>query len=342
MPKVTVLMSVYNSELFLREAIESILDQTLDDFEFLIVDDCSNDSSAEILRSYSDPRICLVTNERNIGLTKSLNKGLALAKGKYIARMDADDISLPRRLEQQVAFLEARLECSLVAGLYETIDENGTIIKSTNGWQPNPERLYIDLTFGNCFPHAAVTFRAEAAIKTGGYDEQFRRSQDMDMWFRLSRDNAVCVLPEVLIQYRDTKGNISNFYQSEQMECARRIFVSNLKYLLGKDASTDDLMCFEDQAIKYKLPVTVTGNSLTAFRMLAKKMAINAPAALDKDEILRQANIRLREMSIYLVRKRWQMIFDGKLFIALLDKLCRALIKRLYNFNLKFWSKPVR
>ena len=95
MPKVTVLMSVYNSEKFLRESINSILEQTFKDFEFLIINDGSTDSSREIILSYNDPRITLFDNKNNIGLTKSLNKGLDLAKGEYIARQDADDISLP-------------------------------------------------------------------------------------------------------------------------------------------------------------------------------------------------------------------------------------------------------
>src|SRR3990170_6306785 len=103
-PEITVLMSVYNGERFLREAIESILNQTYRDFEFLIINDGSTDSSREIILSYNDPRIRLIDNELNIGLTRSLNKGLRLARGKYIARQDADDISFRKRLEKQVAF----------------------------------------------------------------------------------------------------------------------------------------------------------------------------------------------------------------------------------------------
>ncbi len=113
-PRVTVLMSVYNGEKYLREAIDSILNQTFKDFEFLIIDDGSTDSSADIIRSYTDFRIRLIQNEKNIGLTRSLNKGLKLAKGEYIARMDVDDISLPIRFEKQVSFLDKYEDVKLV------------------------------------------------------------------------------------------------------------------------------------------------------------------------------------------------------------------------------------
>src|SRR3712207_3671984 len=109
-PKVTVLMAVYNGEAYLREAVDRILGQTFTDLEFLVVSDGSTDGSAEILRSYADPRLRVVENERNLKLIASLNRGLELARGEYVARMDADDVSLPDRLAKQVAYLEARPE----------------------------------------------------------------------------------------------------------------------------------------------------------------------------------------------------------------------------------------
>ena len=105
-PKVTVLMPVYNGEKYLKEAITSILLQTFDDFEFLIINDGSSDASVDIIQSFRDPRIRLVHNDTNIGLIATLNKGLKLAHGKYVARMDQDDISLPRRLEKQTYFMD--------------------------------------------------------------------------------------------------------------------------------------------------------------------------------------------------------------------------------------------
>jgi len=126
-PEVTVLMSVYNGEKYLREAIDSILNQTFTDFEFLIVNDGSTDRTAEILRSYDDPRIIIINNEKNIGLTKSLNIGLRMAKGEYIARMDADDVSMPERLQKQIELLNQKKNTGLVGTYYTIINEKGKV-----------------------------------------------------------------------------------------------------------------------------------------------------------------------------------------------------------------------
>jgi glycosyltransferase involved in cell wall biosynthesis len=128
MPKVTMLMSVYNGARFLREAIESILGQTFRDFEFLIVDDGSTDDSREMILSYCDPRVRLVINDRNVGLPRSLNRGLDLAQGEYVARQDADDISESARLAKQVAFLDSYHDVALLGTWYRKIDEGGRII----------------------------------------------------------------------------------------------------------------------------------------------------------------------------------------------------------------------
>jgi glycosyltransferase involved in cell wall biosynthesis len=128
-PKVTVLMSVYNGEEHLREAIDSILNQTYKNFEFLIIDDGSTDGSVNIIRSYLDPRIRLIKNKKNIGITRSLNKGLKLARGEYIARMDDDDIAFPERLEKQVRFLNEHVNVGLVGGSDITINGVGDEIR---------------------------------------------------------------------------------------------------------------------------------------------------------------------------------------------------------------------
>jgi len=127
-PKVTVLMPVYNGERYLNEAVDSILGQTFTDFEFLIIDDASTDKTPEILRSYDDPRIRVVTNEENLGLSKSLNKGLALARGEFIARMDADDVSYPYRLQVQHEFMTQHPGAGVIGSWAEYIDRKGEIV----------------------------------------------------------------------------------------------------------------------------------------------------------------------------------------------------------------------
>ncbi len=130
--KVTILMSVYNGERYHKEAVDSILTQTFTNFAFLIIDDALTDRTSEILQNYDNPRIRIVTNEENPGLTKSLNKGLALAKEKYIARMDADDISLLERFEKQIAFFETHPDIALVGTSYKEIDYKGNDYKENS------------------------------------------------------------------------------------------------------------------------------------------------------------------------------------------------------------------
>lgn len=173
-PLVTVLMSVFNGEKYLREAIDSILTQTFSDFEFLIINDASTDRSREIILSYLDPRIRLIDNEENIGLTRSLNKGIDLAKGKYIARMDADDVSMPERLEKQVRFMEENPDIAVLGSWAYGIDGTGRI----NAEFRTPiceEIIFKDLFFSNPLIHGSVMFDKKFVKNIGSYNPSFIR-----------------------------------------------------------------------------------------------------------------------------------------------------------------------
>jgi glycosyltransferase involved in cell wall biosynthesis len=200
-PKVTVLMSVYNGEKYLQEAIDSILGQTFKDFEFLIVNDGSTDKTGEVLESYHDPRIRIITNEKNIGLTKSLNKGLMLASGEYIARQDADDISMPERLKKEVEFLEQNINVGLVGTDYLFTNEKGKvvhIVKCLNG----SRELRTKLLEGNQFGHGSVMLRRECIDKVGTYREEFKFSQDYDFYLRIAEVYDVANISEPLYKWR--------------------------------------------------------------------------------------------------------------------------------------------
>ncbi len=199
---VTVLMSVYNGERYLNEAVDSILSQTFTDFEFLIIDDASTDRTPEILRSYNDPRIRVVTNEENLGLTKSLNKGLALAKGEYIARMDADDVSYPYRLQVQHEFMTQHPGAGIIGSWAEYIDRKGEIVHRYKA-PISPEENYFYLRFQNCIVHSSVMFRKDIIISNNGYDESINRAQDFELWNRLSKAIEIYQIPEYLVQWRD-------------------------------------------------------------------------------------------------------------------------------------------
>ena len=204
-PKVSVIMSVYNGEKYLREAIESILNQTFTDFEFIIVNDGSTDNSLEIIQSYNDERIRIINNEKNIGLTKSLNKALKQAKGEYIARQDADDISLPNRFEEQMGYFEEHQEVVLLGTTVYLIDENGKIVgKRIVLAKPTIKDIFKE----NHFNHGSVMFKKEIVNQLGGYNELIRYSQDYELWLRIAKSYEVRNLTQLLYKLRSHDENI--------------------------------------------------------------------------------------------------------------------------------------
>ena len=202
-PKVSVVMSVYNGEPYLREAIESILNQTFTDFEFLIINDGSTDSSRDIILSYNDPRIRPIDNEANLGLPVSLNKGIRLAKGEYIARQDADDVSLPERLELQASELDVHSSVGVVGCWWHGIDLDGRIFDKVT--VPTEGQLLLQrmLRDGlNPSPHGSMMMRKEIVHRVGDYDERFWFTQDFDLWLRMWPHTDFVVFPSFLYQLR--------------------------------------------------------------------------------------------------------------------------------------------
>ena len=198
--RISVLMSVYNGERYLREAVDSILAQTFEDFEFIIIDDGSTDSTRAILESYDDPRIVIMHHE-NIGLTKSLNRGLAMARGELIARMDADDVSKPERFEKQVEFMEAHPEVGVLGIVSNVIDEDGKMLYR---WKlPVTHRAIMGrMLSGNPMVHSSLIFRAPLLKSLGGYNEEMELAQDYELLLRLTEVAELSNLPECLHRYR--------------------------------------------------------------------------------------------------------------------------------------------
>jgi glycosyltransferase involved in cell wall biosynthesis len=210
-PTVSVVMAAYDAERFLREAIESILDQTYRDFELLVVDDGSADGTREIVRSYEDPRIRLVENGRNLGLARSLNRGIALARGRYLARLDADDVAEPERLARQVAFLDRRPEVGLLGSRFVQIDEAGR--ETARCWVPTDgTEIRWTLLFLNAFAHSAVMIRRSALERVGGYDEGLVYAMDYDLWCRIAERMPVANLEECLLRWRSGSTSMTATY----------------------------------------------------------------------------------------------------------------------------------
>ncbi len=222
-PTVTVLMAMYNGERYLRESIDSILDQTFTDFEFLIVNDGSTDDTAKILQSYHDPRITILHNENNIGIPRSVNKGLRMARGEYIARMDVDDISLPHRFRLQVDYLDTHPGVGALGGAVELIDGQGRTIGKNDCFLEH--QAIKALLLVNCFSfyNPTTMMRRNLVQQIGMYNERMKYAQDYDLWWRLSGISCLANLPDVLVQYRCHDKSITTSHREEQLQFAYEI-----------------------------------------------------------------------------------------------------------------------
>ena len=200
-PRVTVLMTVFNGERHLREAVDSVLRQTFGDFELVIVDDGSTDGTAALLAAISDPRVRVTHNDENLGLTPSLNRGLGLARGELIARHDADDVSEPERIARQIAFLDAHPDVALVGAWYRKIDDASASLGERT-LPVDHDRIRWALHFYCPIVHSAAVFRTSVVRELGGYDEAFVYAQDYDLWSRLATTRRVANVGEPLVRYR--------------------------------------------------------------------------------------------------------------------------------------------
>lgn len=241
-PRVSVLMSVYNSADYLQESVESILNQIFTNFEFIIIDDGSTDSTSEILTEYArrDQRVRLFKNEENIGLTKSLNKGLALSHGEYIARQDADDLSLPERLEKQVALLDEHLEVILVSCNLELINSEGQHIGKKQMTCDRDLVPWYLLFYNRLAGHSQVVFRRETVMSLGNYSDNRRYSQDYELWCRIAKAGKIAILPDALLKLRIHNKSISVEKRLEQKFYSLNQVRHNVKQLIGEEISIEE------------------------------------------------------------------------------------------------------
>lgn len=202
-PKISLIMSVYNGEDYLAETIDSVLSQTFTEWEFIIINDCSTDKTSQMLEEYAakDNRIKVHTNETNLRLPSSLNKALSLAQGKYVARMDADDICMPDRLQKQYDFMESNPQIDLSSCRFMTL-KNGVYSSGGCGGKGDNESIKALLLVTNPILHPGIIAKAEV-IKELGYDKNFTCTEDMELWTRFVLNNKrVEILSEYLMIYR--------------------------------------------------------------------------------------------------------------------------------------------
>ena len=208
-PLVSVVMATWNGIAFLEEAVTSVINQSLQEFEFIIVDDGSTDGSLDLLRQYArwDPRINIVS-QAHAGLVEALNRGCALARGRYIARLDSDDIAKPQRLEIQVRYLDEHPTTVLLGGHIECINENGDVLFMM-AWPGSTDGLHDYMLLDCCVSHTTVMFRRDVFVRLGGYRSEFRHAEDYDLFLRMSDKDVIDNLPLPLCQYRLHREQVS-------------------------------------------------------------------------------------------------------------------------------------
>ena len=234
-PAITVLMPVYNGGPFLREAINSVLRQTFSDYELLIIDDASMDGSSEIIASLDDPRVRVITHSRNLGLVASLNDGLDQARGQFIARMDADDVMLPHRLEKQFRYLEEHPTVALVAAFVDVINPDGDVtgVWETDRAAVSEEEIRKMMPRTTCIAHPTVMIR-RSALGSLRYDARMSEGEDWDLWLRMqSRGLRIAKIPEALLLYRQHPNSFTGAAKARR-PLERRLLVMRRRFLLGE------------------------------------------------------------------------------------------------------------
>ena len=251
-PSISVIMPVYNAGKFLKESIESILQQSFTNFEFFIIDDASTDNSVEIIQSYTDKRIRFIQKEFNTGYTDSLNMAVQLSKGKYIARMDADDISFKHRFQQQFQFMESHTEVLVLGTAYKIIDTNTIVqLPITN------EEAKIVAMMNVPVAHPTVLIRKEVFDKYGlWYNKKYEPSEDYDLWTRVLEKGSIENLPGTFLYYRrhPEQQSISRYHKL--MEATLQIRTGQLNKIIDFSNKPYDILFAIDVLAMKPLPIT--------------------------------------------------------------------------------------
>lgn len=238
MPRISVLIPVYNSEKYLREAIDSILGQTFSDFELILINDASTDSSEEIILSYQDERIRYYRNEENIGILGTRMRLIGKATGEYIAYLDNDDIALPERFAKEIDFLDNNPEYALCGTWGLLVDSDGKYLKKMNLPDRNDE-IKSGFLFANCFIQSSMMFRREILVQNP-YDVNFPLAKDYNLWYLLSEKHKLCNLPIHLIKYRWHQSNESKKKEDLMTSLTKKVYTKQL-VRLGINPTEEEL-----------------------------------------------------------------------------------------------------
>ena len=243
-PAVSVLLAVHNDARFLPATLDSILGQTFDDFELVTIDDASTDATPQILQSAGDPRIRYFRNDQNAGLVRSLNRGLALCRGRLIARIDGDDLCERERFAAQVAYLAEHPDLAGCATWTTEIDEHDQVIGALEPCE-DPDHVRWSLCHTNRLYHPSIMLRRDVLAEAGGYDAAYPATEDYELWTRLiAGGERFAVVPRRLIRYRRRPGSVSAIHRDRQRTVGHQIATRYVSQLLGRpcDEQTVALM----------------------------------------------------------------------------------------------------
>ena len=235
-PKVTVLTCVYNGLPYLKEAIDSTLNQTYSDFEYLIIDDCSPDKEVvKFIESYDDPRIRLVKNEVNLGVSETMNKAFAMIDTPYVVRIDQDDVNLPNRVEEQIGYLESHPDIDIVCSWEHTIDSNGKILGNWKRKLDNYGEFLGYILIALCpIWHPSISFRKQSMLDAGGFNHDYLRAEDFEVTTRLAlKRYSAAVIQEFHLLQRQHDDRQSIEFCDAQQEVTRRIHNEAVENFLG-------------------------------------------------------------------------------------------------------------
>lgn len=242
MPLISVILPVYNTEKYIAEAVHSILDQTLTDFELLVINDASTDKTLEILEGFTDPRLKIINNPTNSKVVRSLNKGLDLVQGEFIARMDADDICYPDRFEKQVAYLKANPTIDICGSWVKMFGKDNYILT----FPENHDDIKAEMLFKNIIVHPSIMFRAESLKRNGyRYNEEYPNAEDYGLWVETIDKLRYAIVPQILLKYRVHGENVS-VHAASNASIIQQMNYKVYKILLqrlGVSYNEDELLC---------------------------------------------------------------------------------------------------
>ncbi len=327
-PKVSVIMPVYNTSKYLNEALNSILNQTFTDFEFIIIDDASTDGSKEIIKSFTDERIILIENELNKGYVFGLNYALSIARGELIARMDSDDISNMNRLEIQFNYLKENQKIMLCGTYYELMN-NKEIIKHP----VEHDDIIKGLFWGSVFCHSSVMFRKSFLTQNMLlYNPKMEPSEDYDLWTRMVQIAGAkfANIPEILISYRVHNQQVSQTKQFLQNRNSLKIRLSYLNWYLGPDNDMKlNIESFDQNDLNYLLEIQLGLEKLINAELIInnglKHVIIETIERINKYIIESPENFNLKSLSILLVKNKKVLLNQPK------KEILKYLIKVFFN-----------